>query len=248
MRAASRAIALALICSLLAGLYFPAATAPSTHAAIVLAAQPTPKNTTPPLPTPSNNTTISCGSLGPHPQDSANATGNGYLYFSQILVLWNKLCVEPRFVYLINFWGGLGWWTWRGIGPSYWAAWNLSGGSYANNSVPFVAEWSITWQMGCDNVSLAPANYSCQYNAAWTGNVTSENTSGPVQTETPPCQFTPMGCILGGSPPPGQGETRNNTTVAVTSAGFPTVDLLLGAGFGGLAAAFVYIFISRKPK
>jgi hypothetical protein len=198
---AYRTAALVLVCSLLLGLYCTNATAPSTGTTFTLAAHPTPTNTTPPPLVPSNNTTISCGSLGPHPQDSANATGNGYLYFPQILVLWEKLCVEPRFVYLINFWGGLYWWTWRGVGPSYWAAGNLSGGSYANASVPFVAEWSVTWQAPCDNLSVAPANYSCGYNAGWTGNVTSENISGPFQTETPPCQFTSFGCICPGCPP-----------------------------------------------
>jgi hypothetical protein len=159
-----------------------------------------------------------CGLLGPDPGTSANLPN----YVQNVSILWNKTCVLPSFIEAIDQWGNLYLaYTGGSNNSTYWASGNLSVETILSRipAVLFVVDFSSQ----CPNAP-AGAGPGCQYETHWTGNVSTNELTGPTTSE--------VNCSDCSSPGP-------------ISAGFP-YGLVLGFSLAGAFAAGVVIRVRRS--
>jgi hypothetical protein len=182
-----------------------------------------------------------CGALGPHPgtesippPSQVNDTSRSFVnYTTNVTILWDKLCINATFVAIIMQWGG--WhtaWTGGSNNTSYPAADNLTSGAVGPGNPPIIPIWDIEWLAACDNASLGPI---CYHSVQWSGNVSTENLSGPVIYEWSPCAAN---C---GSSGPGSAEgvaTQNG------SAAFPGAPIAVA----GLIVGAIVLLLSRRMR
>jgi hypothetical protein len=128
----------------------------------------------------SNGNVSYCGLLGENPgavADQPNFTAN-------VTALWFELCNSSAFITVINEWGNFKFVSpGSGSNISYWTAANLSvqtGGVIGQvPSVFFVVSWGSL----CDNLTLGPAASECSFEEYWTGNLSTDQLSGPISSE-----------------------------------------------------------------
>ena len=159
-----------------------------------------------------------CGLLGPDP-GSVNIPGPDYR--TNVTLLWDKLCVLPTFMGLIERWDQ------RGA--------NLSAGSGGFPGVAVYVSWGVNWAGPCDDPALAPPGGYCGHVEYWNGNVTSNELSGPFSENyglggTTEC--VPLTC-------------HDTVTSGVSGPSLPA-DRILLAGSAIGAATVGYVTLLRR--
>jgi hypothetical protein len=127
-----------------------------------------------------------CGLLGPDPGTSAGLPN----YTQNVSILWNKTCVLPSFMQAINRWGNLYLAYTGGTNNStYWASGNLTVESGGGHRIPSV-QFGVVFSAPCTNVT-GGNGVDCSYDTYWSGNVSTNEVTGPFTSELlcPGCRF-----------------------------------------------------------